>query len=190
MHTRTMYRAPTRATSAHRPKAGPTRAEGERSTRVIDKPPACDGARTASSRRRLERRCDAPPGVAAAARRRRRAFLAAASSLRKHAEGKSNLGNLLHTRGYRRKTQADLQEAYPLLHEAVQMSVEALGAEHIQTLISRSNLGACLRTMGREEEASSLIRAAVEGIAEYRKQLGDANPDSALLHSGMEQFEV
>ena len=102
----------------------------------------------------------------------------------------SNLGNLLHTRGYRRKTHADLHEAYPLLHEAVQASVEALGAEHIQTLISRSNLGACLRTMGREEEASSLIRAAVEGIAEHRKQMGDGHPNAGVLDSGMEQLEV
>lgn len=72
----------------------------------------------------------------------------------------------------------------------MELSTQSLGAGHVDTLISRSNLGACLRTLGQESEAKALIRGAVEGINEIRKGLGDGHPHALALDSGMDQLEA
>jgi hypothetical protein len=99
----------------------------------------------------------------------------------------NNLGNLLHARGlaqpkFKRefgmtstntKREKELQQGAALLRESLEASRAVHGPKHLDTLISASNLGSALRSLGSDgtnqaisEEASSLIQDAVEGIAD------------------------
>lgn len=109
----------------------------------------------------------------------------------------NNLGNLLHARGLlmpkfvagrgpNRKRDETLAEAAELLREALEACQRKHGKAHLESLIGASNLGSVLRTLGGdrvarpgytaeelasiEDEASGLIRAAVEGIAEQCRE--------------------
>lgn len=96
----------------------------------------------------------------------------------------NNLGNLHHARallmpkfiagrGANKEREKELQTGSALLRQALEASKAVRGTKHLETLISSSNLGSALRTLGKEqqdatlsEEARVLIKDAVEGIAD------------------------
>jgi len=96
----------------------------------------------------------------------------------------NNLGNLHHARallmpkfivgrGANKEREKELQTGSALLRQALEASRTVRGSSHLETLISTSNLGSALRTLGKEqsdatisEEARVLIKDAVEGIAD------------------------
>ena len=55
-----------------------------------------------------------------------------------------------------------LEEARPLLEEALQAQRETLGDRHQLTLYSIGNLGQLLQAMGKLEEARPLLEEAAE----------------------------
>ena len=111
----------------------------------------------------------------------------------------NNLGNLLHARGLmapkfvpgrgpNAKREADLREGAELLRKSLEQSRAVHGTGHLESLISASNLGSALRSLGAQTadevasaEADELITGAIEGIAdvwaseiERRPQMADA----------------
>ena len=77
-----------------------------------------------------------------------------------HARGAA-MPKFIPGRGPNAKRAAELERSAELLREALQTSRQVLGARHLETLISSSNLGSCLRSLGEtadEEEASGLIK--------------------------------
>ena len=96
----------------------------------------------------------------------------------------NNLGNVLHARGLlepvyvpgrgpnRNRTET-IEQGAELLREALELCRTVHGNATLETLIGRSNLGSALRTLGADlrdgglaDEASGLIREAVEGIVQ------------------------
>ena len=65
----------------------------------------------------------------------------------------NNLGALL-------KKQGKLDEAEPLLREALQVLRSTLGNRHPGTLTSISNLASLLQDQGKPDEAAPLLREA------------------------------
>ena len=63
-----------------------------------------------------------------------------------------------------------LEEAKPLLEEALQASKETLGDRHPITLTSINNMGALLMDMGQLKEARLLLEEALQG---RKETLGD-----------------
>ena len=113
----------------------------------------------------------------------------------------NNLGNALHTRGLQQMEtfgapadspgKVELDEAAQLLRDALERSRDVLGAQHMDTLISSSNLGVLLRNRGdRLDEAKDLIRVAVEGVAEARTVLGDTHPHVSHMQEGLTELEA
>jgi tetratricopeptide (TPR) repeat protein len=112
----------------------------------------------------------------------------------------NNLGNILHSRslaqpkfvagrGPNQQRAAQLEESATLLRTALEQSRHLLGHSHLETLISSSNLGSCLRSMDDEQqrdEASQLIQHAVEGIANAWADAGRSQAHSAALRQGLE----
>ena len=96
----------------------------------------------------------------------------------------NNYGNLLHVRGLaqpkfipgrgpNKRREEQMRAGAELLRQSLDASRTVHGSDHLETLISTSNLGSALRSLGGEscdgaisEEASGLIRQAVEGIAD------------------------
>ena len=79
----------------------------------------------------------------------------------------NQLGMLLHAQG-------KLDEAEPLLREALEAQRATLGDRHPDTLGSMNNLGVLLRAQGKLDEAEQLVREALEA----RRALGDRHPDT------------
>ena len=77
----------------------------------------------------------------------------------------SNMGDLL-------KVMGKLEEARPLLEEALQACRETLGDRHPNTLIY---MGALLYAMGMLEEARPLFKEALQA---RKETLGDRHPDT------------
>jgi len=127
----------------------------------------------------------------------------------------NNLGNVLHARGLmqpkfipgrgpNKKREEEMERGAALLRESLAASTAVHGHRHLETLISASNLGSALRSLGGEkaslgdeggatisDEAAGLITDAVEGIAdawttdlERRPQMRDA------LRAGLEDVIV
>ena len=75
-----------------------------------------------------------------------------------------------------------LEEARPLLEEALQAQRETLGDRHRSTLISIGNMGQLLQAMGKLEEAMPLYEEALQG---KRETLGDRHPSTLTSISNM-----
>lgn len=109
----------------------------------------------------------------------------------------NNLGNFLHALALQRGQEhngdklADapgseaMEEAASLLRESLERSRRLLGARSLNTLITGSNFGACLRSMGKLDEAAVLIREAVEGVAEVAHGREEREPDMEYVHEGL-----
>ena len=76
-------------------------------------------------------------------------------------------------RGPNKAREQELAEGAALLRQSLEASQAAHGTTHLDSLISASNLGSALRSLGGEradqavrDEASALIKEAVEGIAD------------------------
>ena len=80
----------------------------------------------------------------------------------------NNLGSLLQAQG-------KLDEAEPLLREALDARRTTLGDQHPNTLASINNLGGLLMDQGKLKEAEALGREALEAM---RATLGDRHPDT------------
>jgi hypothetical protein len=115
------------------------------------------------------------------------------------------LGNLLHARGLtqprfiagrgpNKARERELNEGAQLLRESLDASRAVHGAQHLETLISASNLGSALRSLGGErndramgDEASALIKEAVEGIADAWAGDLERQPRArAMVKSGLQ----
>ena len=57
-----------------------------------------------------------------------------------------------------------LEEARPLLEEALQAQRETLGDRHPSTLVSINNMAQLLQAMGKLEEAAPYLEEAVQGL--------------------------
>jgi len=80
----------------------------------------------------------------------------------------NNLARLLYDQG-------KLDEAEPLMREALEMKRRTLGDSHPDTLSSINNLGLLLKGQGKLSEAEPLMREALEG---KRRTLGDLHPST------------
>ena len=113
----------------------------------------------------------------------------------------NNMGNALHTVGMRLVAeetpedppegraaagQAALKESSALLRESLERSKEVLGATHIDTLVTASNMAALLQHQGELDEAAALVREAIEGVSEAKKAMGDAHPHARELLEELE----
>ena len=122
----------------------------------------------------------------------------------------NNLGNLLHARallqpkfipgrGPNAKREEELQRGIKLLREALEQSKLVHGPRHVEALISASNLGSALRSLSSmhgnqhdpylSEEASGLIREAVEGITGAWADLKTLPRARTTLLEGLEQLD-
>eukprot|EP00964_Phaeocystis_antarctica_P139927 scaffold104718_cov51-Phaeocystis_antarctica.AAC.1 len=75
-----------------------------------------------------------------------------------------------------------LEEARPLLEEALQAWRETLGDRHADTLVSIGNMGQLLKDMGKMEEARPLLEEALQAS---RETLGDRDPDTLMSIGNM-----
>jgi len=75
------------------------------------------------------------------------------------------------------KAQGKLDEAEPLLREALRARRETLGDRHPDTLVSINNLGSLLKAQGKLDEAEPLLR---EALRARRETLGDRHPDTLV----------
>ena len=85
------------------------------------------------------------------------------------------LGMLLHTMG-------QLEEAKPLLVEALKARKEMLGDRHRDTLVSIAQLGWLLKDMGQLEQARSLLEEVLQA---RRETLDDRHRDTLISISNM-----
>jgi len=119
----------------------------------------------------------------------------------------NNYGNLLHVRGLaqpkfipgrgpNKRREEQMRAGAELLRQSLDASRTVHGSGHLETLISTSNLGSALRSLGGEscdgamsEEASGLIRQAVEGIADAWGEHVERRPQwQAALRPGLEDL--
>ena len=80
---------------------------------------------------------------------------------------------LLNQLGRLLKRMGKLDEARPLLEEALQARRATLGDRHPDTLVSISNMGGLLKHMGKPEEARPLYEEALQA---RRATMGDRHP--------------
>ena len=87
----------------------------------------------------------------------------------------NQLGRLL-------KAQGQLDEARPLLEEALRVRREVLGDRHPDTLGSISNLGSLLKAQGKLDKARPLYEEALQAC---REVLGDRHPNTLTSINNM-----
>ena len=115
----------------------------------------------------------------------------------------NSLGNLLHARalllpkflpgrGPNAKRVMMMEESASLLRDALQACQAVHGSRRLESLISRSNLGSALRSLGADksdqkisDEASGLIKEAVAGLADACTDLDGLPRMRASLLEGL-----
>jgi len=83
----------------------------------------------------------------------------------------------IHSLALLLRDQGKLDEAEPLMREALDGRRNQLGNSHRDTLISVNNLAVLLRAQGKLAEAEPLMREALGGM---RRQLGNSHPDTLI----------
>ena len=89
----------------------------------------------------------------------------------------SNMGDLL-------KVMGKLEEARPLLEEALQGKRETLGDRHPETMVSISNMGALLYGMGQLKEARPLFEEALQA---QRETLGESHSGTLISKAWLDK---